>query len=770
MRHVFRNLLTRSLLLTLMGIGVATATLAADLTITVKQKGTGVPLQGATVVILPEEQYRETGPAGQVRFEGLARPAQIKVLATGYDTQNGNVSPEQTEVTVYLEPVTLHGTGLEVTAERIIEKTSKISLSAPELLQAAGTAGDPLQALTSLPGIVAVGEGTSDVYMRGSNSNENITWANGIPIGYLYHFGGLYSTINPALIEDINIFLGGFPVQYGDALGGVIDARLRTPRNDRLRVRADLSTIVSSAMVEGPVGRPGGDSYFIAGRRSYLDLILSPKAATKLFGDDDETDPDKVLVVPRFFDFQTLYHHPTDGGYIDTSFFSASDEAKLELVNVVSDPQLAGGLRERRRYATAATTWFQRWGPGWDSLSSVAYLYDQNQQRIGQDDNGKPFFANIQEHSLQLQSELRRQTDGGTHLTFGWAGGASYLPVNVYAPRSFDENDPNFDFTTQKKFRLKKGLKAGELSPYMKIRSRWGQRLTTQIGLRHTNLKVSGGFATHTLSPRASVEYQLASQTLLSASWGRFVQIPEGEQIVRAFGNPSLLVTRSIHRIVGLEHHFSPRYMVKIEGYHKDMDHLVIALDENLPPDNFANRGKGTAYGFDLFVKRTPEAGKIGWMSLSWAKSRRTNQITGVARDFSGDQPLTLTLVWGQPFAGDWRRWDWSIKAQVHSGTPYTQVTGRHREVATDPNSRWIPEYGRHNGKRLPTYYKVDLRIGRTVLFNERRLKFYVDIQNVTSASNIVEYDYGNQYQNIDNPAEVTGIGFFPFIGVEMEF
>jgi len=272
------------------------------------------------------------------------------------------------------------------------------------------------------------------------------------------------------------------------------------------------------------------------------------------------------------------------------------------------------------------------------------------------------------------------------------------------------------------------------------------------------------------LISRGALEYSLTPDTLLTASWGRYMQIPRGTEIVEKFGNPGLKVTEAEHRILGIQHRLNPLYSIKAEVYHKPMDKLVIAIDENNPPDNYANQGTGEAYGFDLFLKRESRDRKMGWLALSWAKSRRTNQLTGVTREFSGDQPLTLTAVWGQPFRGSWNRWEWSIKAQVHSGTPYTEITGRHREDPADPGSRWIAEYGKHNGKRTPTYYKIDLRIAREFLFNESKMKFYLDLQNVTFARNIISYDYGDEYEKINNPDEITGMGFFPFFGVEMEF
>ncbi|VAW88261.1 hypothetical protein MNBD_GAMMA18-1045 [hydrothermal vent metagenome] len=752
------------LILTLLSINIA---FAADLTVIVKERGSGNPVEGATVVINDGAAYDETTESGRILFSDIPPPSRIKVLAAGFETLIKTRGLNRPELVLYLLPVVIESEGLSVTAERLTEKTSKLSLSVDELTRAAGSGGDPLKAITALPGIVATEEGSAEVYMRGSNGNENITWVNNAPVGYLYHFGGFQSTINPALIEDINVFLGGFPVQYGDALGGVIDAKLRAPKNDRRHYKFDISTISSSFLVEGPAGE-NGDSFFIAGRRSYLDLVLSPDDATDLFADEDESDPDQILLVPRFYNFQALYRHQLKNGYLDGYLFTAGDEMKMELRSSArSDPQLAGKLRNKQEYQTLGLTWQQRWNSRWDSLSTVAYIHDKSATRLGRDEQGDPFYVKVEGDTLYLQPELRWQLRADSKLSFGFSSRYARFPVDLYSPRRCSENDPNCDITSQKKYRLKKVIYAAEASPYIKYRRQWTEKLTTQLGLRHTNIEVTGGFNTHKFSPRTTLEYQLTNDTLLMATWGQYIQMPNGAEIVQSFGNPALLMTEAEHRILGIEHQVNPLYSVKAEVYHKPMENLVIALDDNDPPDNFANRGTGEAYGFDLFIKRTPSQGKIGWLSLSWAKSRRTNQITGITRDFSGDQPLTVTAVWGQPFGGNWTRWDWSIKAQANSGRPYTKITGRNWDAA---NNRWIAEYGKHNAERLPTYYKVDLRIGREVLLQESKLKFYLDLQNITFAKNIVEYDYGDEYQNIDNPTEVTGMPFFPFFGVELEY
>ena len=756
----------------LMFLASISGSVASELIVEVKERGTGTLLQDVTVVLDDGETYLQTDKSGRGRFDDIRSAQAIKILAPGYETFTLSIPPDQNQITVYIIPLMIESEGLEVTASRIIETISKVSLSEQELSNTPGSQGDPIKAITSLPGIISTGEDSSSVYMRGSDQNDNIVWVNRAPVGYLYHFGGFYSTINSSLIDDINVFLGGFPVEYGNALGGVIDVKLRDPENDRMHYRFDISTISSSLMVEGPVNEAGGDSFFVSARRSYIDLLFSPDQFNDSFEDDEDEDPDQITLVPRFYDTQALYHQLLNKGHIDYYLYTAGDELEADIRDsALSDPQLAGRLHSQQRFVTSGLNWEQTWSNTLSHTMTLAYYHNETEFDLGSDDTGEPFFVDASSDTLLWQPELRWNIDKRRLFNLGIAASYSSVPLDLYISRLPDENDPDFDFTSQDKYRINTTLYTHNYSPYIKYRKQWTDKLTTSFGLLYSDISVSGGFESQEWSPRLSLEYQATDRLKLTASWGRYVQTPQGTEIVEGFGNPGLLMTQAEHRILGLEYHFNPLYSLKTEVYHKPMTDLVIAIDGNLPPDNFSNDGSGEAYGIDIFIKREPRNRKMGWLALSWGKTERTNELTGLTRDFSGDQPLTLTTVWGQPFRGEsWKRWEWSMKAEVHSGTPYTEVIARQREDPLDDTSRWIAEYGTHNAERTPIYYKIDLRIAREMLMKESKMKVYLDLQNITFRENVVSYDYGNEYEKIGNPAEVTGMSFFPFFGVEINF
>jgi hypothetical protein len=730
--------------------------------------------------LLPSEEYDTTNPQGEVTIDYEPTDQNIKVLASGYESKTENLTAGKRVREIYIEPLTLEGEELEVVAERVPDKVSKITLTAEELAHVPGSQGDPLIAIQTLSGILPAEEGSNEVYMRGSDVHETITVVNRAPIGYLYHFGGLRSTINPLLISDLNIFLGGFPVAYGDALGGAIDIGMRPPKNDRHHAYFNISTMEASALIEGPVGSKGKDSYFFAARRSYIDLILSPQDMTDLAGGDgNPEETDQIVKVPRYHDIQAMYRHELNSGHLDFYYLRAKDSIIADIrEGTKTDPQSTGELSNESSFDTAGVTWRQNLNDRW-TLDMPTVFYSIKQKLIiGTDEVGNPFYADSTLHNVTWRPQLVQRHPSLGELTYGLDATNYHVPLDLYISAPPSENDIEFNLTDKEKYRVDDSVNAVELAPYIQQRKQWG-KLTSILGLRYTDFSGNGVDMSAT-SPRLTLEYQYNPATLYTATWGRYVQVPLGYQIVDGFGNPSLGVTEAEHRILGVKHKLSDLWSVDVEAYHKPIERLVIQTDNPQPPDNFANLGEGEAYGVNVFLKRERRGGRMGWFSYTYARSTRYNPLRPEDGDrrFSGDVPNSISAVWSQPFSdsdwlSSWKRWTWGVTMFLRSGAPYTPLLGVEQkdvEVSGETVTRYVPQWGVHNSERLPTYFRLDARIERQLLMKKSKAKVYLEILNLFNRQNIINYDYGEDYEKINNPDKVTGLPFYPFLGVEMEF
>ena len=88
-------------------------------------------------------------------------------------------------------------------------------ITSKQALQIAGTNGDPIKALKSFAGVVSTNndEG-SEIYIHGSKPRETSYSINHLPLGYVFHLGGLHSVIAPEATAQIDAYLGGFDTTY----------------------------------------------------------------------------------------------------------------------------------------------------------------------------------------------------------------------------------------------------------------------------------------------------------------------------------------------------------------------------------------------------------------------------------------------------------------------------------------------------------------------------------------------------------------------------
>lgn len=661
---------------------------------------------------------------------------------------------------------------------------SEIELSVDELKGVAGSQGDPLQAINTLPGIATAtgGQGRpAGFYVRGSNANDNLIWIDGLPVGYIFHLGGRFSVINPDLIENFQTYLGGFGVEYGDRMGGVVSVNTRAPYNDRLHQSYQVGFYDSSARIEGPVGENG--SAFFAIRRSYIDLLLP---ATGKIGDSDNT----YTQFPEFWDMQARYRHDLTKGFIDVSLFTSEDQLKFDIQDeedISSDPALAGDLQSKQSFQTLGLRWHQQLTSDLTQKIRTGVMFNRNEFAIGtqqaDDPNpGESFGVDSKSANYFLLPQWQWAASSTQDWKFGVDARQIHFDVDGYISSPCREGEPDCTITDADKSDLDQQETGYAVDPYVELTQQITSLWLATLGVRDTHISV-GETELSGVSPRLNLEYQLNERTVLTGAWGRYLQMPQGYEMIDGIGNPDLVMTESEHRIIGVKYRLSSAWSAQVEAYHKPMKKLVVSRD---PPENYANEGKGYAQGFDVLLKRQWRDRSYGWVTYSYLETEREDTADGDNRLFDGDQPHTLNVVWNQPLWGSWSNWMGGFNLKLHSGLPYTEVVGREGEALpdsgqTDQNCQsngdedgcyWSPVYGETNGERLPFYLTVDLGMERTWKFTDLDLTARFELLNVAGLfrPNVVAYKYDADYSNYDDPDEVTDFPFLPSFSIRATF
>lgn len=147
------------------------------------------------------------------------------------------------------------------------------------------------------PGIMASGEQNNGYILWGGQKGESHILFDGITIFNTSNYNDRIGAINPMFIKDIEVLKGGYNVEIGDRLGGVVNI---TSKSGNI----DTST------------------YEIAGTlnsfNAYLNLGVSPKSSVqvgaRVVGPVVTSDLDNFLPTALFVDATTKYTHRFDDG------------------------------------------------------------------------------------------------------------------------------------------------------------------------------------------------------------------------------------------------------------------------------------------------------------------------------------------------------------------------------------------------------------------------------------------------------------------------
>lgn len=573
-----------------------------------------------------------------------------------------------------------------------------------------GTHDDALRSLKSLPGVVSAA--SARPYIRGSLSEDVLVRYDGIPLldpFHLKNFQSLLSAIDPAAIERIEVFSGGFPVRYGTRSGGVIDIVAPTPRSGQEH-RANLSFISAGASTRGRAENMPLD-WLVAFRRSTLDM-LEPV--------------EENLGTPRFSDSLGRLRWSGERGAWTLGWLLLDDRLRL---GIEQDDETA-----RARYRDEYV-WLARDHRFNDALSMRSSLVITSAERNRDGLLVRPGVVSGELEERRSFNGLEFSSDwswaAGDHSSYNFGGGFAATRA-AYHYRRHSEFAPDiaalFGRGTQEDLLLETQPKVVTYSLYAANRRQWS-RFEAEFGLR-ADAQHYENFGNHTqVSPRLNLRYDLSKDARVYASIGRFTQAQHVEEwrVEEAQDAPDAAQV-SLHSILGLEYHFGSSRL-GLEAYSKrwtttaayiDNQLDPFALVPELTPDRIRLRPVASeASGLELSLHTDLSSELSTWSTMTWAR---------VADDFPGssdvlrswDQPLSLSagLAWQGSRA--------TLSALVgwHSGWPRTPLT-------LSPLA-----LGRRNTARTGDFLSLDLHGSYAWQLGSGDLSLVLDVTNATDRTN----------------------------------
>lgn len=705
----------------------------------VLEKGARVPFKDITVFVLPEKKKTKTQEDGTFSMELPPGNHDAIVNIPGYEFTKVNfTSPGEIEILVPKSAYNPFETTVETKASTI--QTSQKNISAVEASKIAGTGGDAIKAVSTLPGVARSSFSGSNVIIRGSAPDDTGYLIDGHQVPIIFHFGGFSSVVNTDLLDEIIYLPGGFGSPYGRFNGGFVGVRTRNPKDDGTHGYVFMDIINGGFLLESPLG--SGWSFGITGRRSYIGDVF------KLIAKNNKAFD--FTLAPYFYDgLATLSKKIDENQNVKLTYVGSYDELSFLLKEPSStQPAIRGPFNNITKFWRTILTYDYKISPDDNFHFTSAYGNDSVSIDVSE------LSFNINRNATSTRSEWNHRFNLFNRTRIGID--------NQYANGEVKFKLPVFDGTPINRTNLIEGqTRISEANVGTFIEHRVGvledpEKWTLTPGLRYDHFRST---RENLVSPRLASRFEIDPIWALRMGTGIYYQSPDPRYTDEVYGNTQIKAPMSIHYVLGFE--TKPQvswlntFSLESDVFFKDLNKEIVSD----PVLKYSNEGRGKVYGLELFSKAT-----IGqWTGqLSYTLSRSTRQSPAQSEStFQYDQTHNITFVGSVKTA---TQLEFGVRGRYVTGNPATPNVGARLDSDQDA---YIGSRGTPYSTRLPSFFQLDFRLDRKWVYTNWILNAYLDIQNITNNKNVESITYSYDFSE---KAYVTGLPIIPSFGLRAEF
>lgn len=727
-------------------------------------------------VVLSDSIVVSTDDDGKFRFEniqtgqyslGVSYIGYEKILLRNISIDAGKeaiYNLTMVESTQTMEEVVISGAADKSKPLNEMSLLSTRMVGVEETKKYASSFNDPARMANSFAGVVQTNAGSNDIAIRGNAPNGLLWRLEGVDIPNPNHFssvgtaGGGVSILSGQLLGNSDFSTGAFTSEYGNALSGVFDIKLRKGNNEKREHTLQFGVLGIDAAVEGPFTKSGDNSYLVNYRYSTLGILSK---SIDLGG-----------FVTTFQDLSYNFSFKNKK-YGDLTFFGINGLSSQTGHDSIYSSDLDFVANTLVNGMTHSKTL------GKNSFLKSAVVYSKTTNKIvaikEDDESGTRFTSNDDRHindKFTLSSKYQHKVNAATSFKTGVIQGFQF----------YDENKSNRDSfaVATEQYYNKKGSTA-TTQVFAQILNRTTPKLTMSGGLHVLYNWLND---TKSIEPRLGLKYATTSNQSVSLGYGLHSQInPLGVYFVETntdgyITNPNsdLEMSKAHHFVLGYNYKPTPFLNFKLEGYYQSLFDVPIGLDpsenvsllniENSTIDEImTNQGKGRNYGVEFTVEKYLNKGYY-FTATSSIYNSEYKSINDEWHDTRFNGGFASSVTGGKEFTI-------SKKKKRTMGIHFKSIyTGGLRQSPIDIQQSLLREEtvrdeSRPYSEQLPNYFRFDLKLSFKRNYKTVTSSFIIDIQNIANRENVSGDEYNAQTKKIER---FTQVGLLPIISYKLEF
>ena len=551
-----------------------------------------------------------------------------------------------------------------------------------DIVTTAGSVGNIIAALETLPGTQSVGE-DGRLFVRGGDASETQTFIDGLRVAQPYNASvrnipsrGRFS---PYLFKGMSFSTGGYSAEYGNALSSVL------VMDTQEKAEEDNTELSFMSLGLGIGKTKNWEKSSITLNASYVNL--GPYQSLI----DQNIKFDKPF---QSIAGEAVFRNQFENGLLKV--YTAYDYSSFTVEQPIDGASQTVDLKNNNFYMNSS--YQHSLGNKWHLFGGISYGNSQNDINLENEENAE--IVDDTENSFHLKTKLSKRFTDKIKLNFG----AEYFNTNFNQYYQTDTGDFEPNYTS------------GLFSVFTETDVYFTQNLAAKVGVRTTRDALLEKVY---VSPRLSLAYKLDESQQISTAYGNFRQ-QVGQDYLKF--NQDLFQQQAAHYI--LNYQFSKASTtLRAEAYFKKYrDLLTYTGDEITYDSNFGNNGSGYAKGIDIFWRDGHLKNLDYWVSYSFIDSKRKYQ--------NYPEQVTPNYVANHNVSIVSKYWVQSLRSQV--GFTYNFNSGR---PYNDPNTLDFMS------EKTSSYHS--LNFNWAYLLNKQQI-LYVSVSNILGTKNIFGYDYAN--------------------------
>ncbi|MBU0487788.1 MAG: TonB-dependent receptor [Bacteroidetes bacterium] len=757
----------------------------------VTDKISGFSLPGANIVLVDTTQF--IGAAadndGWFRIEKVPIGRQlIKISYIGYEDQVIQVvvsSGKETVIEVNLEESFVRTAEVVISANagkgKALNEMTTVSsrqFTIEETERYAGSRGDVARMAMNYAGVSGANDQRNDIVIRG-NSPFGLLWRlEDVDIPNPNHYssagstGGPVGMLNNNTLANSDFNTGAFPAEYGNALSGVFDLKLRNGNNEKREFTGQIGFNGVELGAEGPLNKNHKSSYLANYRYSTLDFM-------------DKIGMDMGIGgIPKYQDLNFRVNFPTAKGNI--AVFGLAGQSSIAMLDSKEETEsiYAGegqDLYNGSKLAMTAVSMTHFFNSNTYLKVILNGYYDEANTRIDTlDANRKPhnfLIDNTSNYRASMTAILNKKFNsrlsGKSGITLDRTG-------YDFGTRLYVSEEQEFKNVTKEQVTLDKGKNM------LRLYNQWLYKITEHIsvtpGVHFIYYNLSGSYSAE---PRAGITWEISPLHKLSGAYGLHsrvqsmyvyltrTQLPDGSYKET---NKNLDFTRAHHGVLAFDATLSEHLRLKTEAYYQSL--FDVPVESKLSPysmlnsgaswgsdgaDSLVNTGTGRNYGVELTLERFFSKNYYFLVTVSLFESKYTGS-DGIERNTAFNGNYVSNGLIGR----EWKLKNGSViffdlKGTYAGGLRKTPIDLEQSRL--ERNTVYVDE--KAYSEKFSDYLKLDSKLGYRKNGRKTTQEWMIYVENVTNHKNPLMETYSPSEDKIKMTYQM---GIFPMMQYRIYF